>query len=262
MPKVLVPPFEFNAGPYGCLLLHGLTGSPFEMLSLGKVLYNNGFSVSGPRLPGHATDDWHDMAQTDWTDWYETVEGEYERLASHCQKVILVGFSIGGALCLHFALQRPKDVSALIVMATPLRIMNPIRHLAARLVVSLFPSKAYRPKTSSSIHDPEARATHLTSRHLAYAAVLSACDLVANLKRNLHRVVTPSLLTYSALDPVASPADGKYLYSHIGSVQRRLLWLSQSSHVVTRDYDKAVVQNEVLALACRVRDNTQPLIVE
>lgn len=261
MSKVLIPSFEFKSGPYGCLLVHGLTGSPFEMRSLGESLYASGFSVSSPRLPGHATDDWRDMAETSWTDWYKAVESEYDRLASCCQKVVLVGLSVGGALCLHFASQRPEDAAALVVMATPLDILNPIERFAARLVVSLFPSRAYKLKTSSSICDPEAKANHQTSRYIAYAAGLSACDLLNVVRHNLHRVTIPTLLIYSIQDPSVNSADGKRIYSYIGSVEKRLLWLSRSYHIVTRDYDKDTVQNEVLALACRVRDNVHPLIV-
>jgi carboxylesterase len=260
MGKILIEEFEKDAGPCGCLLVHGLTGSPFEMQSLGEALWRDGFSVSVPRLAGHATDDWRDLAKSRWTDWFEVVENKYERLATRCEKIILIGLSIGGVLCLYFASRRLKDASALVLMATPLNIMNPIKRFGARVAVSLFPSRAYKAKASSTINDPVARANHLTGLHVAYAAALSAEALLKRLKRDLHQVITPTLMIYSRLDPQVSPADGDYIHSHISASQKKLVWLSRSYHIVTRDYEKELVQDEILKLACRVRDEVQPVI--
>lgn len=260
MSKVLVDSIELTAGPYGCLLVHGLTGTPYEMQSLGQALYNDGFSVRIPRLPGHATDNWQDLASSTWMDWFKAVEDEYDSLAIHCQKVILIGLSIGGSLCMHFVSHRPHDAAALVMLATPRTILNPALQFLLRLTVKLFPVWTRRPKTSSSIRDPEARASHVTGQHISYAAVLSACDLLSNLEGNLHRINVPTLLVHSKLDPTANPSDANYIYAHIGSVEKRLIWLSRSYHVVTRDYDKDIVQNEIISLARRVRDNVHPII--
>ncbi len=47
-------PFFFPAGQTGCLLVHGLTGTPKEMYWMGEYLSAHGITVLGVRLAGHA----------------------------------------------------------------------------------------------------------------------------------------------------------------------------------------------------------------
>ena len=49
-------PFFFSGNKIGCLLVHGFTGAPTEMLPLGQFLSDKGYSVLGVRLSGHGTD--------------------------------------------------------------------------------------------------------------------------------------------------------------------------------------------------------------
>jgi carboxylesterase len=48
-------PFFFPGGPDGCLLIHGFTGTPFEMRGLGQYLAARNYTVFGPRLSHHGS---------------------------------------------------------------------------------------------------------------------------------------------------------------------------------------------------------------
>ena len=94
MPPVyseVVAPFRFLGEDVACLLLHGLTGTPFEVRELGEHLHAEGFTVSGPLLTGHATDDWRDLAQATWRDWVHVAESEYQRLALEHDRIVIIG---------------------------------------------------------------------------------------------------------------------------------------------------------------------------
>ena len=123
-------PFFYPSGEVGCLLIHGLTGTPFEMRELGEYLSAQGYTVSGPRLAGHGTTDWRDLANTKWQDWYQTVVDAYSDLAARCRQVYLVGLSAGGALALyHCAIYhgagRPAGCVAMAVTEDLLRPLQP-----------------------------------------------------------------------------------------------------------------------------------------
>ena len=62
---------HFFRGNDTCILLiHGYTGSPHDMLYLGKRLHQAGFSVFIPRLPGHGTN--HiDFLNSNYHQWVE-----------------------------------------------------------------------------------------------------------------------------------------------------------------------------------------------
>ncbi|MCA1553461.1 MAG: alpha/beta fold hydrolase, partial [Chloroflexi bacterium] len=114
-------PFHFQGTHIGCLLIHGFTGSPWEMRWLGEQLAADGHSVRGIRLAGHGTCP-EDMRSTRWHDWYATVLDGYRELRAQCEQVVVIGLSLGGALALHLAAH--ETVDALVVMATPLHIRD------------------------------------------------------------------------------------------------------------------------------------------
>ena len=53
-------PYSHDGGDTGVLLLHGFTSSPKSMKPWGEFLASHGYTVRGPRLPGHGTR-WQDM---------------------------------------------------------------------------------------------------------------------------------------------------------------------------------------------------------
>ena len=248
----LVSPFRFSGGNVGCLLVHGLTGTPFEMRELGQTLYENGFTVSGPLLAGHATNDWRDLANATWRDWARSVETEYQYLTAHCDRIMIVGLSMGGCLSLWLTANQKVSPTALVIMASPLFLLTPLQRILIRLLSPIFP---YKRKGVSAICDPVARNSHLTGKHTVYRAVLSGDQLVTQLRPLLPQVAVPTLLVYSEKDPVVKPLNGDYMQSYLGSERKGLVWLHNSWHIVTRDYDKQLVFDRVLSCARQVRDS-------
>src|SRR5512140_677122 len=91
-------PFWYEGNDVGCLLVHGFTGTPYEMRGLGEWLSTHyQYTISGPALDGHAT---HigAMLETDWRDWYHSVDEAYLALKSRCAQIFCIGLSLGGLL--------------------------------------------------------------------------------------------------------------------------------------------------------------------
>ena len=63
---------DLLGGNHSVLLIHGLTGSPFEMKYLARKLNKAGFTVKGPCLEGHCTT-LKNLSKTNWEDWYRSV---------------------------------------------------------------------------------------------------------------------------------------------------------------------------------------------
>jgi len=66
-------PFLHVGDRVGCLIVHGFTGTPYEMRPLGDYLFEEGHTVLGVRLAGHATDP-TDLSRIRWRDWLMTIE--------------------------------------------------------------------------------------------------------------------------------------------------------------------------------------------
>ena len=98
-------PFSHRGGGSGVLLLHGFTGNPTSMRSIAELCAGAGYSVELPRLPGHGTSV-EDMMTTTWADWTKTAEDAYDELSARCERVALVGLSMGGGLVAYLAEER------------------------------------------------------------------------------------------------------------------------------------------------------------
>ncbi len=107
-----------GAGETAALLIHGFTGTPYEMRYLGERLAASGVTAIAPRLPGHGTTV-ADLARTTWRDWTCAVERELDASRARYARVALVGQSLGALLALELASRR-RDVVAVCALAAPL----------------------------------------------------------------------------------------------------------------------------------------------
>src|SRR4051794_38223860 len=93
--------FEYSGRPdVGVLLVHGFTGSPFEMRPVGKALAASGIGSIGVLLRGHGTHP-DDMIDFRYPDWIADVEAGLERLLERHDRAVIVGLSMGGTLTLN-----------------------------------------------------------------------------------------------------------------------------------------------------------------
>lgn len=96
------------------LLIHGFSGTPYEMHWLAKQLNDAGYNVSVPRLPGHGTCK-KDFLSSTWKDWLRCVCDNYIDLSAQYEGVYVAGHSMGGLLATILA--RYFDVQKLVLLA-------------------------------------------------------------------------------------------------------------------------------------------------
>src|SRR6185295_15450859 len=93
--------------------------SPTEMRPMAEaVVQATGWNCVGPLLPGHGTR-LEDLQGTTSKDWSDAVERAYADLSRQCDRVFVVGLSLGALLACHLALRRSPDpkLRGLILMA-------------------------------------------------------------------------------------------------------------------------------------------------
>lgn len=99
-----------------CLLVHGYLGTPDEMLPLCEPLEALGLDTRLVTLPGHDSTV-EEFRRTYFKDWEAHVLQEYTKALEEYARVILIGFSLGGALVLRAAQYRSPF--ALVTLAAP-----------------------------------------------------------------------------------------------------------------------------------------------
>jgi carboxylesterase len=247
--------FFFPGSGLSALVVHGLTGTPYEMRYLGEQLAANGIRVRGVRLAGHASAP-EDLGKVTQENWYQSVVRGFEELRAYGDPNIVIGLSCGAVLAARLAEDQPEAVSGLAMLA-PAFFLPWRQTLALKAVSLLGPltrSLYLHNDRGSDIHDQSAALIHPTCRLMPLCAPIELLKLSAIVRARLDRIRQPTLIMHSIEDHTC-PADKNvsYLMAHLGSAQKRAVMLDSSFHVITVDSDKDRVVAEVLEFANQFR---------
>lgn len=228
-------PFFLPGNRTGCLLVHGLTGTPKEMRWMGEYLHARGLTVLAIRLAGHATSP-ADLVRTRWQDWMASVEDGLNLLRDCCDQVFIAGLSLGGALTLLAAAHFP--VQGAIALSTPYNLPNDWRLNYVRLFKYLQPRVEKGPP---DWHNLAAASDHVDYPYYPTAAIAELRDILAEMRAALPTIRVPVLLAHSRNDRGVDPANMNRIYETLGSADKHLVWVENSGHVVTRENDRQMV---------------------
>ena len=234
---VAAGPFDFAGDRRGILLVHGFTGTPFEMRLLGEALARRGFTVAGPRLAGHGGDA-ATLAATTWHDWYLSVERAWDELRGRCDRGAVCGLSLGGLLSFELARRRREQVAAVAALATPLWISS-WQSRAVRLLARApgFVDLALPKLAGSDLRDREMWAQNPTFDRFPVRALRSLLECMDHTTRRLPEIDRPTLLAHSRGDRTAPFACRDAIADRLaGPVER--VTLERSRHVITLDVER------------------------
>ena len=125
--------FFFKGNSVGCIVLHGIAGTPANVRVVAERLKKDGYTVLAPVVAGHRSTV-RSLMQTTAEDWADSVTGFYDRLvAEGCTKIFCIGLSLGGLLSIDLAERKPLE--GLVPICAPIRMKpfllfaNAIRHV-------------------------------------------------------------------------------------------------------------------------------------
>ena len=235
-----------GGSPIGVLVVHGFTGTPASMRGIADAMVGSGFDVELPRLPGHGTEV-ADMIATDWSDWSDEVARARAALAARCDRLVLVGQSMGATLVLASAIAAP-DVDGLVCINPATRMRSPEElEMIDDLLEDDF---EIVPGEGADIADPDGYDISYDGTPLRPLRSLLR-DGIAPIEQRFVELTTPLRLFTSRQDHVVPPADSEHLLATYGGRVEHT-WLERSFHVATRDHDRELVTAETVAFVERV----------
>lgn len=195
-------PFFFPGGPYGCLLIHGFMSTPQEMRWLGSHLYQDGFTVLAIRLFGHATM-LKDLRRARYSDWIASMEDGYCLLQKQCDKLIVVGASLGATLALIAGAK--LSVDAIIAISPPYNL-----HSLSQTEQFILPSpilrnlglgkRSFRKWFTFPIHHPQVKIDQLLYTSIPTRTLSEIDKLLTEMRRILPNITVPILLIHSDVE--------------------------------------------------------------
>lgn len=221
----------------GCLCIHGFTGAPYEVEPLVEFLQKRtDWRFSVPTLPGHGEPG--SLKGIRYQQWLECAEGELKNLIETCDKVYVIGFSMGGLIASYLAANYPVD--KLVLLSAAAYYINP-RQLAQDIKMMM--------KDTLTGKLPENELFLRYKRKITetpLAATVQFRRLVSYIRPMLRQVEVPTLIAQGELDGIVPPKSAEYLYRTIGAKQKKLMLIKQSNHHICHCEENAALFSQVL----------------
>jgi carboxylesterase len=248
-------PFELGSGEDACLLLHGFTGSPWDVRPLGEQLAARGLFVRAIRLPGHGSTP-EAMATVSHRDWEQAAEDALLSLSSY-RHVFVAGLSVGALLALVLAARHTEQVHAVGLMAPPLRFRSAQIRMLERLqrwpVWELV--KPYVEKKGTDIEDPAVRALAPILPSFPTARLRDVFTMQRLAREALPLVQAPAFVAVADRDNVVDQAGARELVRGLVRAPAvRFIRLTEGAHIIPRDKGGALLAVELGEFFDRVRN--------
>jgi carboxylesterase len=227
-------PFDIERGSVGCLLIHGFTGTPWALRELGFYLADRDITVAAPLLPGHGTHP-EDLLHVSWQSWVEESHRALNVLKKGCDKVFILGFSMGGAIALWLAAE--EQVSGVITLSAPIQLTSWKIHL----LPVIRPFITYWKKGKRSIRD--------LNPGMGYdcypiRAVDELIQMLMGVRDRLSRITCPVLILHARGDRRIPVQNAQWIYEGIPSHNKQIVLMDGKDHLITKGENKTRVFQE------------------
>ncbi len=224
------------------LLLHGFTASPSEVYPVARLIHEqSACTVSGILLPGHGTSP-ELLNNCSWSDWYEAVRNELDKLMAKYTRVFVGGLSMGALLALNAGLNQ-VGLQGVVAINAPIYNRNPFLTTCAPVYGYLRP---YYPKKGVQELDELEEQGRFAYRVMPVKAFQSLMNLRGKIMREIQQLQIPALIIQSLLDESVHPRSGRFLHTKIKANGSTLLELKSSKHIATMGSEKEQIAQEII----------------
>ena len=224
-----------TANGKGILLVHGLLARPAELRSYGEFLCKQGYVVIGPRLEGHGTSP-HALRDQSWEDWYGSILRCFHILKHNCEKIVLIGFSSGGALTLNLAAENHPEVIGVVAVSVPVKFVNrafmlvPLLHGTNKLVKWVSTFEGVKHFIENIPEHPD-----INYRNTPVRSLYELRRLIQTLDDVLPQVKIPGLIIHADQDPVVAVESAATIMEELGSENKQLKIINADHHGILKD---------------------------
>jgi carboxylesterase len=243
--------YTLEKGPVGCLMLHGFMGAPISSRPMAEYLAERGITVHCPLLPGHGELP-NKLQAFPRQAWIDEAEEAFTFINQRCEKVFLMGHSMGTVLCAHLASQH-KQVKGLVMLAPAFDI--PDRRLLAMSVLRyvmpwFYPLKmrSLRPLVNKRIldfdptldlNDPAVQARLPEMTKVPTSSIDEMRKTIKMGRKLWPTLEHPSIILQGDEDEVIDLESTRRLYNMLPNPDKKLIILEGAGHELMRSFDPA-----------------------
>ncbi len=240
---------DLPGGPDAVLLLHGLTGSTFEVHTLAERFHAAGLRVLAPQMAGHGGPP-EALRNLPSTAWVEQAERDFDRIRG-ARRTFVAGLSMGAMVACALAQRHPDRVHGLLLFAPALRL-GAWSHLGALLGRVPWLRDVILKKGSSDVSDPAMRRARVGLTGFPLCAVAELERLSARVDEALPSIGAPTLVVAGARDHTVTMRGVQRIVRRVGA-GAELVVLPRSAHLVPIDVERERCLGEAVAFVERLR---------
>lgn len=215
----------------GVLIIHGFAGTIEDISPLSKFLLDQGFITACTKLKGH-TGNSSDLVKTNYIDWIDSAEKSLVELLEQCEKVVIIGFSMGGLIAANIALKH--KISGIITLSTPIYHWD-IKRICSNIVGD------FRTKTFKNLkHYIKAMI------RIPFSSMINFKILLIKTKPLFKEIKSPVFVTQGLLDDTVHYKSADYIYSNVLSEKKMIKYYNNSNHIICKSNDKDEVFDDIL----------------
>lgn len=242
-PEVSKNGFVLPGSKAHVILLHGYTGSPYDLRMLADFLASHDVKVTVPLLRGHGTDP-KELLTVTMEEWFLQCE-EIIALHERATPLFIGGLSMGALLAVVLAARNPWIEGLLLFSpAFVLNVASEIAIVSANLGV-LSKNVSFMKVHGSDILDPVAKKLTPAYDEVPVAGLMEFDKVRTLAIDELSRVSRPAFVAFAAKDGTISVEHCKDILHKDFSERLSTYTYDQSKHIITLDYDKEALFNDV-----------------
>ena len=248
------------------ILIHGLTGTPHELIFLANFLNRKGYSVVCPRLANHGQP-MEILKNTKWQDCYQSARDAFMAAMPEGGRIFTSGLSMGALLALLLAEEFPDKVSGVSCLSPtlfydgwhmpwsrhllPLAYYTPLKHFfyfkedpPYGIKNKVIQQRVHEYYSKASLSDIEGVAQY-GYPYIPLTLLYQLRLLVQYLNKRLKSIKVPVQLIQAKDDDMTSVKNSQVIYDRIASATKELVLLDNSYHVITADQERDKVAGEM-----------------
>lgn len=249
-----------------CILIHGLTGTPYEMKFLATFLNKKGYAVICPRLANHGAPI-DVLKYTKWQSFYQSAKETLLEASKKYDKIFVAGLSMGALFSLLLAEEFPQLVAGVSCLSPtlfydgwntpkskgllPLAYATPLKHFVYFKEDPPYGIKNERIRGYVDRYYSKAKLDDISGvEQYGYpffpVTLLHQLQLLIKyLTPRLNRVQSPVQLIQAKDDDMTSVRNSQFIYDRVKSIQKEIVLLYNSYHVITADQERELVAQKL-----------------
>jgi carboxylesterase len=245
MSKEILPgagPFFYEGNEVGIVFIHGGGGgSCADLKSISQDLHQKkGYTIHVPLLPGYGTTP-KQLKNTTVEDFKDALHEEIASLKKKCEKVIVGGHSMGGALTLIMAAHHSLD--GIFTISAPIGWVRP--YSIIKMFWKAITHLPYFPVEYDNLKK-ETDGKWVGYKKIPINMASKIGKLFKEMKETMKKVICPALIMQGWLDSAVKPESMDTIYNEIGSENKKKLWLENNDHPILDSPDHEKIVSEII----------------